>query len=121
MLQNRLDRFSHLSRRLVTILAGGGAVLVSGAVNAAPERIFHFASPGMSSILRGGSTFNCPSLRAYGQDSARRGLKHMSLRLASPALGLSVGPLLCLPAALDAADLSKLEQIPVEFTHNLRA
>ena len=80
MLQNRLDRFSHLSRRLVTILAGGGAVLVSGAVNAAPERIFHFASPGMSSILRGGSTFNCPSLRAYGQDSARRRLKHMSLR-----------------------------------------
>jgi mono/diheme cytochrome c family protein len=33
----------------------------------------------------------------------------MSLRFASCALGLSVGLLLCFPAALDAADLSKLE------------
>jgi len=33
----------------------------------------------------------------------------MSLRLASPALDLSIGLLLCLPAALDTADLSKLE------------
>ena len=33
----------------------------------------------------------------------------MSLRLASPALGLSVGLLLCLPGTLDAADFSKLE------------
>lgn len=33
----------------------------------------------------------------------------MSLRLASPALGLSVGLLQCLPGTLDAADFSKLE------------
>jgi mono/diheme cytochrome c family protein len=33
----------------------------------------------------------------------------MSLRLASPALGLSVGLLLCLSGTLDAADFSKLE------------
>jgi mono/diheme cytochrome c family protein len=32
----------------------------------------------------------------------------MAVRFASPALGLSAGLLLCLPATLDAADLSKV-------------
>jgi hypothetical protein len=52
MLPDRLDRFSRLSRRrLLTILARGGAARASGAVSAAPERTFRFASPGNSVIV----------------------------------------------------------------------
>src|SRR5512136_2776473 len=51
-----------------------------------------------------------PSLPAYGRDGARKRskeIRHMSVRFVSQALGLSAGLLLCLPASLDAANLSK--------------
>jgi hypothetical protein len=38
-------------RRLLTTLAGGGAAFISGAANAAPERMFRFVSPGDAVIV----------------------------------------------------------------------
>jgi hypothetical protein len=50
-MKSNLDVVNIDRRRLLTSLAGGGAALISGSVNASPERRFHFASSGDAVIM----------------------------------------------------------------------